>query len=88
MKVIKAEQLLANLHDKIECFIHIRNLNQALNDRVILKNVHRVIEFNQKPWLKPYFQVNAMLKQKAKNNFEKDFFRLINKTVFEKTIKM
>ena len=85
---MKVEKLLVNLHDKTECFIHIRNVKQALKNRLILKKVHGVIEFNQKPWLKPYFDVNTMLREKAKNNVEKDFIRLINKTVFEKTMEM
>ena len=40
---------------------------------MILKNVHRVIKFNQKDWLKPYIHMNTKRRQKAKNNFEKDF---------------
>ena len=52
--------------------IHIRNLLQTLNYGLILK-FHRVIKFNQKEWLKPYIYINTELRQKAKNNFEKDF---------------
>ena len=46
MKVEKVEKLVANLHNRNEYVIHIRNLKQALNHRLILKNVHRVINFN------------------------------------------
>ena len=53
--------------------IHIRNLLQTLNYGLILKKFHRVIKFNQKEWLKPYIYINTALRQKAKNNFEKDF---------------
>ena len=52
-----------------------------------MKNVHRVIKFNQKDWLKPYSKTNAKLRQKAKNNFEKDFFKLKNNAVFGRTVE-
>ena len=47
MKTEKVEKLVANLHDKTEYVIHIRNLKQALNNGLVLKNVHRGIKFNQ-----------------------------------------
>ena len=84
MKLEKVEMLVTNLHDKTEYIIHIINLKQALNHELILKNVHRVIKFNQKVWLEPYIDLNSKLKQKAKNNFEKDFFKLMNNAVFGK----
>ena len=85
MKLEKFEKLLTNLHDKSEDAIHIRNLKQALNHGLILKKVHTVIKFNQKAWLKPYIDMNIKLRQKAKSNFEKDFFKLMNNAVFGKT---
>ena len=54
MKTEKVKNLVTNLHDKTEYVIHIINLRQALNHRLILKKVHRVIKFNQNDWLKPY----------------------------------
>ena len=47
MRIEKVEKLVANLHDKTEYVIHIRNLKQALNHGVVLTKVHRVIRFNQ-----------------------------------------
>ena len=85
MKLEKFERLVTNLHDKSEDAIHIRNLKQALNHGLILKKVHTVIKFNQKAWLKPYIDMNTKLRQKAKSNFEKDFFKLMNNAVFGKT---
>ena len=67
--------------------MHIRALKQALNHRLIFKKVHRVIQFNQKAWLKPYINMNTKLRTKAKNDFEKDFFQLMNNAAFGKTIK-
>ena len=86
MKFEKTEELVINLHDKTQYVIHIRNLKQTLNHGIILKKFHRVIKFHQKACLKPYVDVNTKLWQKAKNNFEKGFFKLMNNAVFEKTL--
>ena len=67
--------------------IHIRNLKQALNHGLISKKVHRVIKFNQKDWLKPYIDMNIKLRQKSKNNFEKDFSKIISNAFFEKVME-
>ena len=68
--------------------IHIRNLQQTLNHGLILKKVHRVIKFNQNAWLKPYIDINTKLRQKANNDFERGFFKLMNNAFLEKLWKM
>ena len=53
--------------------VYIKDLKQTLNHGLILKKMHKVIQFNQKAWLKPYIGMNTRLVTKAKNDFEKDF---------------
>ena len=67
------------------CCSH-KNLKQALNHGLILKRVHRVIQFNQKAWLKPYIDMNTELRKEAKEDFEKDFLKLMNNADFGKTV--
>ena len=78
---------LKNYHDRKEYAIHIKNLKQPLSNGLVLKKVHRVITFNQNAWLKPYIDMNTRLRKKAKNNFEKYFFKLMSKVVFGKTME-
>ena len=73
MKIEKVEKLVANLHDKTEYVINIRILKQALNHRLVLKKVHRVIKFNQNARLKPYIDMSTELK-KWIYYFEKKIF--------------
>ena len=67
--------------------MHIRALKQALNHGLILKKVNRLIRFNQEAWLKTYIDMNTKLRTEAKNDFEKDFFKLMNNAVFGKTME-
>ena len=78
---------MCNLRDKKKYVVHISILKQALNHGLKLKKVNRVIEFNQEAWLKKYIDINTELRKKASNDFEKDFFKLMNNAVFGKTMK-
>ena len=71
MKINKCNKLACNLHDKNNHVVHIRSLKQALCHGLILKKVHKVIQFNQETWLKEHIDMNTELKKQAKNNFEK-----------------
>ena len=73
IKIEKIEKLAANLHHNTEYVIHIRNLKQALNHKLVLKKVHRMIEFNQKVWPKSYFDMSTYLRKAAKVILKKTF---------------
>ena len=62
-------------------------MKQALNHGLKLKKVHRIVEFNQEAWLKPYIDMNTELRKVAKDDSEKDLFKLMNNAVFGKTIE-
>ena len=87
MKIGKCKKLVCNMYDKKNYVVHIRSLKQVLNHGLILKKVHRVIQFNQEGWLKPYIDMNTEFRKQAKNDFEKDFFKSMNNAVFRKTME-
>ena len=86
-KVNKVNKLLCGLNDKNNYSIYICALKQALNHGLILKKVHAVISFTQDAWLKPYIDMNTQLRMKAANDFEKDFYKLCNNSVYGKTME-
>ena len=86
-KIEKCDKLVCNIQYKEKYVVHIRALKQVLNHRLILKNIHRVIQFNQEAWLKPYIDMNTKKRKEAKNEFEEDFFKLMNNAVFGKTME-
>ena len=87
MEVNKCKKLVWNLFNKKKYVLHINALKQALNHGLKLKKTHRVIEFNQEAWLKPYIDMNIELRKVANNDFEKDLFKLMNNSVFGKTME-
>ena len=78
------QQACSLFYDKSNYVARIITLKQVSNHGLILKKVHRVIQFNQKAWLKSYIDMNTKLRTGPKNDFEKDFFELMNNAVFEK----
>ena len=87
MKINKCTKLVCNLNDKKNYPVHVLALKQALNHGFKLTKVHRVIEFRQEYWLKPYIDMNTELRMNAKNDFEKDFFKLMNNAFYGKTME-
>ena len=86
MKINETEKLIPNLFDKKKYLIHIRALDQALRHGSVLDKIHRAIEFDQSAWMKSYIDFNTQLRTQARNDFEKDFYKLMNNFVFGKAI--
>ena len=87
MEINKVEKLVPNLRDKKNYVIHIRVLDQALRHGLVLERIHRAIGFSQSDWMKPYIDFNTQRRTLATNDFEKDFFKLMNNSVFGKTME-
>ena len=71
MKIDKCNKIVCNLYDKKDYVVHIASLKQALNHGLILKKVHRVIQFDQEAWLEPYIDMNTELRKQEKMILEK-----------------
>ena len=87
VKVNGVDKLIPNLNNKTKYIVHHEALKHYLTLGLKLTKVHRGITFNESAWLKPYINFNTRLRAKAENDFEKDFFKLMNNSVFGKTME-
>lgn len=83
----KCKKLLTTLYPKSKYVIHLNNLRQALAHGLILSKIHRILEFSQKPWLKPFITLNTKLRMESKSVFGKNYFKLIINSNFGKTME-
>ena len=87
LQINKVDKLVPNLHDKKKYVLHYKSLKLYLRLGLKLTKIHRGITFVEKAYMKKYIDLNTELRKKGTTDFEKDFFKLMNNSVFGKTME-
>ena len=87
LQIGNVEKLIPNLFDKEKYIVHHKNRKLYLELGLTIKKIHRGIKFREEPWMKSYIEKNTKLRMSGKNSFEKGFFKLMNNSVFGKTME-
>ncbi len=85
--MINVEKLVPNLMNEEKYVLHYKNLQLYLSLGMKVTKIHRLLEFDEKPWMEPYIRLNTEFRKKAKSAFENDFYKLMNNSVFGKTME-
>ena len=87
MKVGNVEKLIPNLRDKEKYVLHHKNLKLYTSLGLKVTKIHKGVKFQEEDFMKKYIDLNTNLRKEGKNDFEKDFFKLMNNSVFGKTME-
>ena len=87
MTINKVDKLIPNLNDKVKYVVHYENLKLYESLGLRITKIHRGIKFEERAWMKQYIDLNTNLRTNAANELEKDFFKLMNNSVFGKTLE-
>ena len=84
---VKSKKLICDWTDKKNYLVHYRMLKFYVRYGMVVDKIHEIISFKQSKWLEKYINFNTLKRNKAKNDFEKDFYKLLNNAFYGKTME-
>jgi hypothetical protein len=80
-------KLVTSLGPREKYVVHVRNLKLYTDLGMKLTKIHRAVTLNQSKWLSDYIAYNTKMRSVSKNTFEKNFFKLMNNSIYGKTME-